>query len=62
MGFCSPGSSPRATWGRFHVPSALVPEERNAVINPAHREFAAVQMVIEREFGYDDRMYRPRHP
>ena len=23
MGFCSPGSSPRATWGRFHVPSAL---------------------------------------
>jgi len=23
MGFCSPGSSPRTTWGRFHVPSAL---------------------------------------
>jgi hypothetical protein len=34
----------------------------NAVINPAHREFAAVHMVIEREFRYDDRMYRPRRP
>ena len=46
----------------LHVPSALVPEEMNAVINPAHREFAAVHMVIEREFRYDDRMYRPRRP
>jgi len=44
----------------LHVPSALVPEEKNAVVNPAHREFAAVKMAIEREFRYDDRMYRPR--
>jgi len=43
----------------LYVPSALVPEEKNAVLNPAHREFAAVRMAIEREFGYDDRMYRP---
>jgi RES domain-containing protein len=46
----------------LHVPSALVPEELNAVINPAHQEFAAVHMLIEREFRYDDRMYRPRRP
>ncbi len=44
----------------LHVPSALVLEEKNAVLNPAHREFAAVRMAIEREFRYDDRMYRPR--
>jgi RES domain-containing protein len=43
----------------LHVPSALVPEEKNAVVNPAHREFAVVKMAIEREFRYDDRMYRP---
>src|SRR5712692_8423967 len=54
------------TWAKalrslvLYVPSALVPEEKNAVVNPAHREFAAVRMAIEREFRYDDRMYRTR--
>ncbi len=42
------------------VPSALVPEEKNAVLNPDHPEFPAVKMVVERTFRYDDRMYRPR--
>ena len=42
------------------VPSALVPEEENAVVNPGHPEFAAVAMAVEREFSYDSRMYRPR--
>jgi RES domain-containing protein len=46
----------------LHVPSVLVPEERNAVINPAHREFATVEMAIEREFRYDDRMLGGRRP
>jgi len=44
----------------LYVPSVLVPEARNAVLNPAHPEFAAVKMTIEREFGYDDRMYGAR--
>lgn len=54
------------TWVRehrslvLHVPSVLVPEERNAVLNPNHPEFAGVKMVIEREFRYDARMYEPR--
>ena len=46
----------------LHVPSALVPEEDNALLNPGHAEFAGVAMAIERDFSYDARMYRPRRP
>jgi len=54
------------TWARenrslvLYIPSVLVPEERNAVVNPDHGEFAAVKMAIEREFHYDGRMYLGR--
>jgi RES domain-containing protein len=44
----------------LYVPSAIVPEESNAVINPAHAEFASVRMEIEREFHYDSRMFAKR--
>lgn len=50
------------TWVRegrslvLYLPSALVPEERIAVLNPTHSEFAAVTMRIERDFHYDPRM------
>jgi RES domain-containing protein len=44
----------------LYVPSVLVPEERNAILNPNHPEFAEVRMRIEREFQYDPRMYLPR--
>jgi RES domain-containing protein len=46
----------------LYVPSALVHEEENAVLNPAHPEFPPVKMVIEREFQYDARMYQSRMP
>ena len=46
----------------LYVPSALVSEERNAVLNPGHREFPGVRMVIERDFHYDPRMFRARRP
>jgi RES domain-containing protein len=42
----------------LYVPSVLVREERNVVINPVHSEFAAVTMTIERPFRYDARMFR----
>lgn len=42
----------------LYVPSILVPEEHNALINPAHPEFAGVRMTIERDFRYDPRMLR----
>lgn len=44
----------------LYVPSALVREEGNAVLNPNHPEFAGVTMTIERTFHYDPRMYLPR--
>jgi RES domain-containing protein len=44
----------------LRVPSALLPEESNAVLNPNHPEFAAVTMTILRPFRYDDRMYTER--
>ena len=62
-----PGSMEFGTrWARenrspvLYVPSALVREEGNAVLNPHHPEFAAVKMVIERDFHYDPRMYLSR--
>jgi RES domain-containing protein len=44
----------------LHVPSAVVPEEGNAVLNPRHPEFAGVRMSIGRDFHYDPRMYLAR--
>jgi RES domain-containing protein len=44
----------------LYVPSVLVPEERNAILNPNHPEFTQVRMRIERNFHYDRRMYLPR--
>lgn len=62
-----PGSMDLGTaWARrrrslvLYVPSALVPEESNAVLNPSHPEFAAVRMSIRREFHYDPRMFTAR--
>jgi RES domain-containing protein len=62
-----PGSMDFGTaWAREHrslvlyVPSVLVREESNAVLNPGHPEFAAVKMSIERDFHYDPRMHLPR--
>lgn len=44
----------------LYVPSALVREEANAVLNPNHREFVGVRMTIERDFHYDPRMFARR--
>ena len=38
------------------VPSAVVPEARNLVINPLHPRFAAVAMRVERPFVLDSRL------
>ena len=54
------------TWVRdnrsvvLYLPSVLVREERIAVLNPNHPEFAAAKMIIARYFHYDPRMYVPR--
>ena len=62
-----PGSMDFGTkWAReqrslvLYVPSAVLREETNTLLNPGHAEFAAVTMTIERAFSYDPRMYLPR--
>lgn len=42
----------------LRVPSALVPEEANVVLNPAHPEWQKVEMEIVRRFSFDPRMYK----
>lgn len=38
------------------VPSAVVPEARNIVINPLHSRFAEVQLAVVRPFVFDQRL------
>lgn len=39
------------------VPSAIVPESRNLLINPAHPEARAFSIVEKRPFGFDSRLW-----
>jgi RES domain-containing protein len=38
------------------IPSAIVPEECNVVINPSHRDYSRVTLSILRPFIFDNRM------
>ncbi len=40
------------------VPSVLVPEAMNAVINPTHPDYQHVSLKIIREFTFDSRMFK----
>ncbi len=40
------------------VPSAIVPEERNYLLNPAHPEFREITMAAARRFSFDPRMWK----
>lgn len=40
------------------VPSAIIPEAKNIVINPNHPEMSAVTMAILRDFNFDPRLKR----
>jgi RES domain-containing protein len=42
----------------LRVPSAIVPEEPNYIINPRHADAAAVIVVAERAFMFDPRLVR----
>lgn len=39
------------------VPSAIVPESRNLLINPAHSEAKAFAITEKRPFGFDSRLW-----
>jgi RES domain-containing protein len=53
-------------WARSHrslvlfVPSAIIPEATNGIVNPNHPEFARVRMKIDRDFHYDQRIFEAR--
>ena len=40
----------------LRVPSAVVPEEWNYIINPAHRAAKAIEIVQRRKFAFDSRL------
>ena len=42
----------------LRVPSAIIPEEFNILINPSHPEAARITLVSEREFVFDPRLIR----
>lgn len=42
------------------VPSAIVPESFNMLINCAHPDAAAVSIASIRPFAFDERLWRPR--
>lgn len=47
----------RRTLG-LRVPSAIIPEEHNLILNPAHPDFAKVIIVAERQLSFDPRLLR----
>ena len=42
------------------VPSAVIPEEFNVLINPAHPDFSKLQIGRPRRFQFDPRMWKAR--
>ena len=42
----------------LRIPSVLVPEETNVLLNPAHAEAASVRVSWSRPFAYDVRLLR----
>jgi len=42
------------------VPSAIIPEVANAVINPRHPAYRELKLAIMRDFSFDARMFKAR--
>lgn len=40
------------------VPSAIVAEEANVILNPHHRDYARVQLSVLRPFTFDERLFK----
>lgn len=39
------------------MPSAVIPEEYNFLLNPAHPEFKLLKMIAQRKYGFDQRLF-----
>ena len=46
----------------LRVPSVILPEESNYMVNALHPEIAAIRLVSERPFYFDERLIRPSGP
>ena len=44
----------------LRVPSVIVPDEHNAILNPLHRAMAGVRLVADHPFRFDPRLLRGR--
>jgi RES domain-containing protein len=42
------------------VPSVLVPNERNFILNPEHRDFARLRIHASEPFAFDPRMWKAK--
>lgn len=42
------------------VPSAIIPQEANYLLNPAHGDFARIEIATPEPFRFDPRMWRKR--
>lgn len=42
----------------LRVPSAILPEESNVIVNPRHPDYARVDMTVIRPFSFDGRMFK----
>jgi RES domain-containing protein len=42
----------------LRVPSAVLPEESNVILNPRHPDFRHVELTIVRPFAFDQRMFK----
>lgn len=49
----------RARTAILRVPSVLVPEEDNLLLNPAHPDFARIQVGPPQPFSFDPRIWVP---
>jgi RES domain-containing protein len=50
--------APKTSTAILSVPSAVVPEERNYVLNPAHRDFKRIRIRTPLPFHFDPRMWK----
>jgi RES domain-containing protein len=48
----------RGTALAMRVPSAVLPEETNVILNPHHPQFLDVNLAIVRPFSFDQRMFK----
>jgi RES domain-containing protein len=40
------------------VPSAVIPDERNYLLNPAHRDFPRIKIGVPQPFAFDSRLLK----